>query len=68
MKIDLLIRLPQAAKIIQVKNDVVRANALQLREIERYKHSHPSLSMEKAARKWVAHNAANWRAKHPLEI
>jgi hypothetical protein len=50
-------------KIVQVKYSAVRvSNLLELKAIEKYKAQHPELSMNAAAKKWIA-----WRSKHPLQ-
>ena len=56
-------------RVIQVKsNPVLVSNLLELKAIEKYKARHPEMSMNDAAIKWIDHNAASWRSKHPLKI
>jgi hypothetical protein len=52
-------------QIVVPKTDaqVLRANLLQLKEIETYARS-SGLPMEKAAQVWIADNSEYWRKKH----
>jgi hypothetical protein len=54
------------ATIVQVKNTVLETNQLELKEIEKYQHQHPTMSMEAAAMSWIDKNAAQWRHKYTL--
>ena len=54
--------------IIQIKEPVLVSNLLELKEIEKFQHRHPSMNMEQAAMKWINKNAAAWRQNyHPIQ-
>jgi len=60
-----LIKVPTHILHVQPKtgDQVLRANLLQLKEIETYARK-TGLPMEKAASAWIAENSEYWRKKH----